>query len=220
MTTPRPGRPSPDRWSAFPGGRAGLLLALGAAWVLVRPARRRPPLTPTTLADGLGPVVERHFWTEVAGARLTPAQIVARAADTFPALMPRPLAFVWKVSGDPTHAAPGDRYALILAARLGATRLLLREPLRFREQTLRHHPESGWVEFRAAPLDAGRTRLEVETCTRSSAWMDRLGYLLGVSYAQRRTWELFLRNVADASGGRVLTTGHGTAERPYRPDRS
>lgn len=215
MTTDRP---VPVRTWAFPGGRWGLVLAAGAAWLLVRPARRHLPLTPTTLADGLGPVVGRHFWAEVAGARLTPPQIVARAADTFPALMPRPLAFVWKVSGDPGHAAPGDRYALILAARLGATRLLVRDTLRFREQTLRHHPESGWVEFRAAPLDTGRVRLEVETCTRSSTWLDRLGYLLGVSYAQRRTWELFLRHVAAASGGRVLETGHDTAERPYRPD--
>jgi hypothetical protein len=207
-------REGPGSLPSF-AGRWGLLLAAGAVWWLIRPARRHLPLTPTTLADGLGPVVERRFWADIVDARHSAQDTVDHAADFFPALMPRPLAFVWKVSGRPGHAVPGDRYAIVLAARLGATRLQLRGPLRFREQTLRHHPESGWVEFRAVPQDVGRARLEIETCTRSSTRMDRLGYLLGASYVQRRTWELFLERVAASTGGRVVGTGHTTEERPY-----
>lgn len=192
-----------------------ILMAGGMGWLLTKPARRLPPLTPTTLADGLGPVVERHFWIEVSGARQSALQVVEHAVDSFPELMPRPLAFVWKLTGAPQSAQVGDRYGLIMAARLGATRLALREPLRFREQTLRHHPESGWTQLRAFPGDADGYRLEVLTCTRSSTRLDRLGYLLGVSRLQRLTWEGFLQRLLTYSGGRQTGAGHHTVERPY-----
>ncbi|WP_309571336.1 hypothetical protein [Deinococcus sp.] len=174
-------------------------------------------MTPTTLADGLGPVTVRRYWRDVQGARRPPEAVVTWVVDHFQEVMPRPLAFVWKTAGAAGQARVGDCFFLILLVRRAWVRLAVLEPHRFRNATLRHHPESGWVEFRAVPHRSGSYRLEIESQARSSTWMDRLAYLLGNSAVQRATWEIVLNRAVAFSGGAATIRGHHTTEHAFLP---
>ncbi|WP_407539227.1 DUF1990 family protein [Deinococcus radiomollis] len=181
--------------------------------VLARPARRLPAAQPTTEDDGLGPVTERVYWQDVSGLAQSPSALVSEVLGHFPALMPRPLAFTRKVSGQPGMGRPGDRFFLLLfGMRRAWVEVESVSAGAFRNRTLRHNPDAGWVSFSAEERDDGVVRLKVHSRVRSSTWLDRLTYLAGVRYLQRLTWETLLRRAARLGGGHALAWGHQTAE--------
>ncbi|WP_425145086.1 hypothetical protein [Deinococcus sp.] len=191
-------------------GGAGLL------W-LARPARRLPPDTLTTETDGLGPVTERKYWLDVEDAVLTPEQIVQRVINTFPGIMPPVVSWTCKVRGQAGQGSVGDRYFLVLLMRRAWVETESLAPDMFRNRTLRHHPDAGWVAFHVEPQGHRIQRILVHTRVRSSTRLDRLAYLLGMHAVQRFTWETVLRRALVISGGRQVSHGHHTTEFPYVP---
>ncbi len=189
-----------------------LLPAAALALWLLRPGRRKPALAPTTERDGLGPVTLRRYWVDVEGASRTPEQVVKDVLDNFPKVMPWPFAMTFKTVGRPGQGAKGDRYFILMMVRRGFVETELVEPLRFRNRTLRLHPESGWVEFKAIPLEEGRYRLQVQSSVRTSTWADRLAYLMGMSGLQAHTWQTVLQRALALSGGHETGKGTDTGE--------
>jgi hypothetical protein len=195
-------------WSML--GGAGLL------W-LARPARRLAPDTLTAEGDGLGPVTERWYWLDVEGARLTPEQLVQRVLDDFPRIMPPVISSTRKVRGQSGQGKVGDRYFLMLLMRRAWVETESLAPDTFRNRTLRHHPDAGWVTFHVEAQGDGGQRISVHSRVRSSTRLDRLTYLLGMHAVQRLTWETVLRRALAISGGRQIRRGHHTTEFPYVP---
>lgn len=200
------------RHPASPWLFAAVALAFAAAAWLLRPGRRLPALRRTTERDGVGPVTVRRYWVEVRGAEQPPEAVVRQVLDRFPELMPRPLAITRKVRGTPGKGQKGDRFFILMLIRRGFVETELVEPLRFRERTLRLHPESGYMEFSAHPKGAGHYRLQVETRARTSTWADRLAYLLGMVALQEANWQIVLGRAAELSGGEIVDRGSETVE--------
>ena len=196
---------------------AALLPLTGLLW-LARPARRLPPDTLTSESDGLGPVTERWYWLDVQQMMASPAQLVQTALNRFPALMPPVLAWTRKVRGEPGVGRATDRFFLLLLLRRAWVQTESLTPTSFRNRTLRHHPDSGWVEFSVQAQAAGVYRLTVHSRVRASTRLDRLTYLCGMREVQRLTWEIFLRRVLALSGGQKIGHGHRTVEYPYVQD--
>lgn len=195
-----------------------LLPAAALGLYLLRPGKPKPTLAPTTERDGVGPVTLRRYWVDVQDAQQTPEEVVQHVLDHFQDIMPRPLAMTFKVKGEAHRGRKGDRFFILMLVRLGFVEVELVEPLRFRNRTLRLHPESGWVEFQAIPTDeAGRYRLQVKSSVRTSTRADRLGYLLGMSNAQSHTWETVLQKALKISGGTEANRGRDTGEFEHVP---
>ena len=194
---------------------AALLVPLSGLLWLARPARRLPPDTLTSEADGLGPVTERWYWLDVKDMALTPEQLVKAVLDAFPRVMPPVIAWTRKGKGTPGLGSVGDRYFFLLIVRRAWVQTDLLSPTSFRNRTLRHHPDSGWVEFSAVEQSGGVVRLLVHSRVRASTRLDRLTYLLGMREVQRLTWEIVLRRALALSGGRQVGHGHRTIEYAY-----
>ena len=178
-----------------------------------RPARWLPTKEPTTEADGLGPVTERVYWQDVSGLSKSPSALTTGVLGHFPSLMPRPLAFTRKVRGTAGTGRPGDRFFFLLfGMRRAWVEVESVSPNAFRNRTLRHHPDAGWLTFSAEELEGGVVRLKVHSRVRSSTRLDRFAYLAGVRYLQRLTWQGLLRRAARFGGGHCLGWGHQTAE--------
>lgn len=188
----------------------GGLTAL-ALW-LMRPGQSKPELAPTTERDGVGPATLRRYWIDIEDARKPPEEVLKAVLGNFAPLMPRPLASTLKVRGRPGVGRKGDRYFILMLVRPGFVETEVVEPLRFRNRTLRLHPESGWVEFRAIPRGKNAYRLQVQSSVRTSTLADRLAYKLGMSVAQARTWETMLQKALALSGGRATDKGRDTGE--------
>ena len=196
-----------------------LLPAAALSLWLMRPGRRKHALAPTTERDGLGPVTLRPYWVDVEGAKRPPEAVVKDVLDHFPDIMPWPFAMTFKVRGTPEVGRKGDRYFILMTVRRGFVETELVEPLRFRNRTLRLHPESGWVEFKAVPLNGseGRYRLQVQSSVRTSTLADRLAYLMGMSGVQAHTWETVLQKALALSGGTEGGKGRDTEEFEHVP---
>lgn len=197
------------------------LLALASAsvlgWWLLRPGNRKPTLAPTTERDGVGPATLRRYWVDVTDARLSPEEVVRHVLDHFAEIMPKPLAMTFKIKGEEGKGRVGDRYFILMLVRRGFVEVEVIEPLRFRNRTLRMHPESGWVEFKAIPTGEGSYRLQVQSSVRTSTLADRLAYKLGMARAQSFTWETVLQQALAISGGTEAGKGRDTGEFEYVP---
>lgn len=191
-----------------------MLGGAGLIW-LARPARRLAPDTLTTEADGLGPVTERRYWLDVEDALLTPEQLVQRVLNDFPRIMPPVISWMHKVRGQAGRGKVGDRYFLMLLMRLAWVETESLAPDTFRNRTLRHHPDAGWIIFHVEAQGDRVQRILVHSRVRSSTRLDRLTYLLGMRAVQRLTWETVLRRALAISGGRQIGRGHHTTEFPY-----
>lgn len=200
---------------------SGLLLAVALGWWLSRPGRQKDTLEPTTERDGVGPATLRRYWLDVEGATLPPEQVLRRVLDNFAQIMPRPLAITWKVKGDPSRGQEGDRYFILMLVRVGLVETEVVEALRFRNRTLRPHPESGWVEFRVIPKSQGKSqgayRLQVQSSVRTTTRADRLAYLLGMAGVQALNWHTVLQRALKVSGGHEVNRGRDTAEFGHVP---
>lgn len=202
-----------------------LPLLAGAAAValwLLRPGRGKPQMAPTTERDGVGPVTLRRYWLDVEGAELPPESVVKGVLDHFPEIMPKPLAMTFKIKGQRGMGRKGDRYFILMLVRRGLIETEIVEALRFRNRTLRLHPESGWVEFKVIPLGKPSDsehcyRLQVQSSVRTSTRADRLAYLLGMAGAQAKTWETVLERALKLSGGSERNRGRDTGEFEHVP---
>lgn len=198
----------------------GVATALGLGLWLLHPGRTKPALAPTTERDGVGPVTLRRYWLDVQEASQPPEMVVKAVLDHFPEHMPKPLAMTFKIRGKRGVGRVGDRYFILMLVRRGFIETEVVEPLRFRNRTLRLHPESGWVELKAIPSEADRGysyRLQVQSSVRTSTRADRLAYLLGMSGLQARTWESVLEHALALSGGNERQRGRDTGEFDHVP---
>ncbi|ADV67283.1 hypothetical protein [Deinococcus maricopensis] len=182
------------------------------------PATNRPA---TDLPTGAGPVTVRRYWVEVQGARHTPERLLEYMLTHLDRVSPNLLARFTHEQGRMRAPQLGDTYHIqMLLLRPAYVRLEARSDLTVRLRTLRPHPESGWIEYRVHPQGPGHYRIEIESRVRSSNALDRAAYLLGVSFAQRLTWEITMRRVARASGGHVIRNGQSTEEHAWPLDPS
>jgi hypothetical protein len=78
-------------------------------------------------------------------------------------------------------------------------------PCSFRLATLQGHLEAGQIEFRAARVEEGRLRFEIESWARSSNRFSNLLYhhLRMAKEVQAHMWISFLERVVKLSGGRM-----------------
>lgn len=177
-------------------------------------------LTPTTEADGVGPVTVRRYWMQVQDSPTPPEAVIQHVAQHFAQLLPFPIAVAQAMQDKPRAMQVGDKFFLWLTFRRAWVEIDVLEPLRFRNRTLRPHPVCGWVELQAVPQTGSKGKhsfgLILTSRVRTSSWVNRLGYVLGVSYLQRLTWEILLRRSVAWSGGRQTERGHETQEFPYR----
>ena len=170
---------------------------------------------PSDESQGVGPLTRRRYWLDVEGAQLTPEETIRQLLQGLPAHLPPLLARFRRVDQAERPTRVGDRFTVLMfGLRRGRVEVAGIGERSFRLQTLRQHTESGWLEFRAVPLDGGRVRLETESCMRSSSWFDRAAALLGVGILQRLTWEAGLRRTLQTSGGRKVHHGTSTLEWP------
>ncbi|MFC6592810.1 hypothetical protein ACFP81_12935 [Deinococcus lacus] len=194
------------------------LVLFPAAYYLYRVENPKEPLRPTDLRDGLGPVQHRFYAAEVIQATKTPEEIVAQTLQRLPEFAPSGLAWFRGLDHPVPPVREGDRLKITMMG-LRRARVVVEDvtPLSFTIRTLRLHPDSGTVRFRAVPYEPGHYQLEVESAVRSSTHLDRAAHLAGVHAAQRANWETVLNQAAELSGGIIAGHTHRSQEYPYDP---
>ncbi len=154
-------------------------------------------------ADGVGPLFHRRYAVRIAGAQLSPAELVLRLREDLDAFAPSEFASFQRSSGDGRMLA-GDEYLVRMPGPWdGPVRVARIDRHSIRLATLAGHLEAGQIEFRAAE-DGRGLRFTIESWARSG---DRLSNLLYTrarmaKEVQLHMWVSFLERVIEHSGGR------------------
>lgn len=173
--------------------------------------------TLTGAEDGVGPLTVRQYWVDIEGMRPSRAQLVGEVLQGLSSIFSSPLSVFRRARITEAPTAPGDTFTILMTGfRRGRVRVAEVSPEHFLLQTLKQHPESGTTEFRVDPLVGETTgfRVSIVSRMRSSSWIDRVAYLVGMGILQRLTWETALRRVLRLSGGRKVSHGVATHEWP------
>jgi hypothetical protein len=170
--------------------------------------------------DGVGELVHRRYWIDIADARLTPRALMRQVKRELPAFSPSRLAAFRKTRGWRLWMAVGDEYDInILGPFNGGVRVTEVTPTSFTLVTLRGHPEAGQIRFVACTLPEvpGGLRFEIHSWARNRDSLVYMGYYIGRlgKLIQRQVWVSFCRRVAERSGGTALgKVGVRTEELP------
>jgi hypothetical protein len=152
-------------------------------------------------ADGSGPLFHRRYAVRIAGADLSPAELVARMREDLDAFAPSEFASFHRTAGDGPMAA-GQEYLVRMPGPWdGPVRVVEAGATSFRLATLAGHLEAGQIVFRAA--GDGELEFSIESWARSG---DRLSNLLYTrarmaKEVQLHMWVSFLERVIEYSGG-------------------
>lgn len=153
---------------------------------------------------GAGPLFHRRYAVTIAGARMTPEQVIRRVARDVDCVAPTEFASFQKVEGDDRGLAVGDEYVVRMAGPWdGPVRVIATSPTSFRLATLASHLEAGQIEFRAL-RDGEHLRFEIESWARSSSRTVHALYdvLRMAKESQTHMWVSMLERVVDLTGGR------------------
>lgn len=208
-------------------------LAAAAAYQLSKaldPSGRQLALArseqPTSLKDGVGPVVHRKIWAEVVGSPHSAREVMDYLQRHFQDEMPSAFSWVFRRGakrGPLKHArlSLGEKLDIrLFLTRVGKVRVDSISELEFTIRTLRQHPDAGTVCLRVIP-EGGNPASHNFTCciesvVRSSNAFDRAVYCLGVKVLQHSDWEIMMGRILEEAGGQA--TRHAQVkEYPYQP---
>lgn len=154
---------------------------------------------------GAGPLVHRIYRTRIAGAQLTPKELMERLMADLDDVAPTEFASFQKVEGEPRRMAVGDEYVVRMPGPWdGPVRVIATEPTGFRLATLEGHLEAGQIEFRATS-DRDGLEFSIESWARSGDPLSDLLYShVRISKeVQLHMWTSVLENVVELSGGQM-----------------
>ncbi len=155
--------------------------------------------------DGSGPLFHRVYRAAIAGARLTPAELMARIKADPNVVAPVSLGRFEKTTGEHGAIAPGDEFVVRMPGPWdGPVRAVDVEECSFRFATLSGHLEAGQIEWRAYDRD-DRLVFEIESWARAG---DRLSALLHdrlkmAKEVQVHMWTSVAEQVVELAGGRL-----------------
>ncbi|HUS13877.1 MAG TPA: hypothetical protein VM536_02560 [Chloroflexia bacterium] len=151
--------------------------------------------------QGFGPLWQKTFRLRLAGANVTPGEVVQLWKQEFPKLQPRSNRFYPSEAG----VEPGQ-VVLINAVLLGipvdtGMLVLFADDTAFTLMTPEGHPESAWITF-SAHDDDGCTVAQIQTMARANDPVFEIGFRLFGSRAQERIWVYVLRELGARFGVR------------------
>ena len=155
--------------------------------------------------DGAGAAYRRRYRARVAGALVSPEQLMEVIGNDPDVACPVEFARFEKTRGEPGTLALGDEYRVRLPGPWnGPVRVVERDDRSFRLATLRGHMEAGEIAFRARQ-EGGALLFEIESWARSGDPVFALLYdRIPVNREiQLHMWVQFLARVAQISGGRI-----------------
>ena len=182
-----------------------------------------PPTIPDELCDdllrrqtdGVGPMVNRLYGTEICGSEMTAEDLIGRIVEDPNRMAPREVAYFRKTHGDAGSLQVGDEYLILMPGPWnGPVRVLDRAPCSFRFATLTGHMEAGQIEFRARDRNH-HIAFEIESWATSGDQLSSFLYNgLGLAKElQLNMWTHFLERVVRTSRGRMAGGIHVTTYR-------
>jgi hypothetical protein len=180
---------------------AGSAADLPAGWE--RPAGDRSGGGQQVLAAGRGPLLHRTYSVRIAGAGLSPAELISRVGTSLNWASPE-MAVFRKTRGARGGLRAGDELVVRMPGPWdGPVRVASRDETSFRLVTLDGHLEAGQIEFRAGP-DGDALRFEIESWARAGDALADVLYnrLRLAKEIQLNMWTHFCLRAADLAGGR------------------
>jgi hypothetical protein len=150
--------------------------------------------------QGFGQLWQKTYWVRLAGASVTPQQVIASWKQNFPKFWPAGNRFYGSLVG----IQPGEVAVLNLAMPGGmplstGVMVLYSDDASFTLMTPQGHMESGWITFSAFERD-GATVAQVESLARANDPMYELGFMLFAHSTQEQFWLATLAALAGHFG--------------------
>jgi hypothetical protein len=168
-------------------------------------------------ARGIGPLLQRDYWTVVAGCRLRPSEVVDFVARRFTEFPPADRVVFTRGGGAEGPLTEGEELGVRIRM-AGKTRVsvLHRDRCSFTLGTAEDHPESGRITFGAYRNGRGDVIFHIRSRARSRRRTDYAGFLALGNPMQTTTWTDFVDRVAVSVGEGPLAFVH--AETTVVPD--
>ena len=155
--------------------------------------------------EGAGPLLQRDYWAVIAGARLTPHQIMDLVAEKFPEFPPENLVQFRVSEGCTVPLQVGDELDIdIKLAGECAVRVVHRDANSITLGTLEGHPEAGRITFGAYRNDRGDVVFHIRSRARSSGLAKYVEWLFGGDPMQTTTWVDFINALSMTVGSGVV----------------
>lgn len=177
-------------------------------------------VTPTPLADGLRLLVDalpekrmregrgelklHRYWADIRGSALGPQELLEMVARDFAELPDPALLQVGAEPGAGRELREDETVTLQIPMR-GHVQVRVEEVTSgaITAVTLQGHPLTGMVRFMVDPLNDGRIRFEVRSCTRPSNLLDQLAMATLGELMKAATWKSVVESVVERSGGEM-----------------
>jgi hypothetical protein len=154
--------------------------------------------------EGVGPMLERDYWAEVAGAGLNPESIGESLRARFVEFAPPETARFERIADPGRPLEVGDELDIRIALQGHCrVRVVHHDARSLTLRTLEGHPEAGKITFGADCDDRGRVVFRILSRTRASGWLSYLGYVVLGKQMQSRCWIRFIDRLARECGGQV-----------------
>jgi NADH dehydrogenase len=154
--------------------------------------------------DGVGPLRRKRFWVDIAGARLTPEELLLRVRARFGDLM---ASFIDSRAEPGSAATIEEDATLTLSLPLRGhmqVRVADLEPRAFTLVTLAGHPLAGAVRF-LSEARGQNLRFEIQVYDRAANVIDLVLMRTLGERLQDASWREMVENVARDSGGTVAS---------------
>lgn len=166
---------------------------------------------------GVGPLLQRDYWTVIRNCRLTPQELIDWVASRFWDFAPAHLCLFQQSDRSARPLRLDD--VLDIDIRMSGrchVRVIHRDRNSLTLGTLEGHPESGRITFGAYPNDQGDVIFHIRSRARSSTSVFYLGFLTLGEAMQTNTWTEFVNRVALSAGDGPVSLIH--AETKQIPD--
>lgn len=146
--------------------------------------------------QGFGQLWQKTYRVSLAGAEVSPAEVVRVWKERFPELQPPQNRFYPSMAG----VAPGE--VLLINATVGGmpvytgVRVIYADDESFTVMTPEGHPESGWNTFSAHTGDDGRTVVQIQSLARANDPIYEVGFRIVGSTEQEKIWTYVLKSLA------------------------
>ncbi len=156
--------------------------------------------------EGVGSIIQKRFWAEVRGSRLSPEGLIERVRTRFGEMTPDML----KVAAEPgakSEICLDETLTLALPLRGNIqVRCVEQDPGALTLVTVSGHPLAAAVRLVCAPLGAGQPepgalRVEIQVFEQAANRVDWLAMLLGGEELQEATWKETISRIVKESGG-------------------
>ena len=139
--------------------------------------------------QGFGQLWQKTYWVRLAGAGVTPQQLIETWKQNFPKFWPAGNRFYGSLVG----IKPGEVAVLNLAMPGGmplstGVMVLYSDDISFTLMTPQGHMESGWITF-SAYEENGVTVAQVESMARANDPMYEMGFMLFAHGTQEKFWQ-------------------------------